>query len=229
MNEVVPRSEIKRHQLARIENPYFATLKVERALTQPSSVCGLPRLISECGIALGDCHREYHKRPILECTDRADWFLVADRPFKPLCDADFVKYKVCGFRALACSKFHMASARMYLTSGPGRWVTKDIEYDTATNALSFAANWLTSRGEEGRIFLAEGKDYANTFRTVVQEWLPLLVEHQHLKAQSMSRSYGEVRRIRQQYVEGEDHWQISGSSWHWRPVTMDIVYELRGE
>jgi hypothetical protein len=118
---------------------------------------------------------------------------------------------------------------MYLTSGPGRWVTKDIEYDTATNALSFAANWLTSRGEEGRIFLAEGKDYANTFRTVVQEWLPLLVEHQHLKAQSMSRSYGEVRRIRQQYVEGEDHWQISGSSWHWRPVTMDIVYELRGE
>lgn len=39
----------------------------------------------------------------------------------------------------------------------------------------------------------------------------------------------EVRRIRQQYVEVEDHWQVSGSSWHWRPVTRDIDYELKGE
>ena len=116
---------------------------------------------------------------------------------------------------------------MCLPHGPGRWVTRDIQTDIATNALSFAANWLTSRGDEGRVFLAEGKDYANTFRTMIQEWQPLTDGERHLKDKSVHREFGELRHIRQQFVEADDHWQLSGSSWHWPPVTADIEYELK--
>jgi hypothetical protein len=106
-------------------------------------------------------------------------------------------------------------------------VTLNIQAELATNALSFAANWLTARGDEGRVFFTDGKDYANTFRTIIQEWQPLIDGEEHLKAESAHHEFGELRRIRQQFVEADDHWQISGSSWHWRPVRADIEYELR--
>lgn len=229
MNEVVPRSEIRRHQLGLIENPVVATGNVERALSDPSSIKGLVALIRVCGISLGDCQLQYHKRRIIEKIDRGEWFLITDRPFQPLSYVELEKYYGFRFATFSCRNSRIARARMCLSSGPGRWVTNDIESDIAMNTLSFAANWLASRGDEGRLFLAEGKDYANTFRTIVQQWHPLTEGEEHLKEKSVYREYGELRQIRQQFVEGDDPWQISGSSWHWRPVTADIVYELKGE
>ncbi len=31
----------------------------------------------------------------------------------------------------------------------------------------------------------------------------------------------------QYYVEAEDHWDISGASWHWRPVLANEIYEFK--
>ena len=39
--------------------------------------------------------------------------------------------------------------------------------------VALAANFVTSRGDEGRFFASDGKDYANTRRVVSQRWVPL--------------------------------------------------------
>jgi hypothetical protein len=212
MSEVVAKGEIRRNQLERIETPVFATREIQRALSDPSSIRGLPEMIRTCGVSLEDCTLGYHRRRMGEKIDRGDWFLITDRPFKPLTPLELEKYFGFRFTAPACRRLSMARANMCLHHGPGRWVTRDIKADIATNTLSFAANWLTSRGDEGRVFLAEGKDYANTFRTIIQEWQPLADGERHLKDKSVYREFGELRHIRQQFVEADDHWQLSGSS-----------------
>ncbi|AKA22526.1 hypothetical protein PCL1606_10710 [Pseudomonas chlororaphis] len=91
------------------------------------------------------------------------------------------------------------------------------------------ANRLTSFGEEGRMFLGEGKDFMNTSRTLIQEWVPLAEDECLLSSQSSVHRYGELRHIKQRFIEGTDHWPVSGSSWHWQPVTADVVYEYKKE
>lgn len=226
MKKVIPRCKFGESRVGFVESPLFAKMDVEKALSRPFSIDGLIDLIAECGVAISDCHLEYHKQRILDRIEQGQWLLITNKPFRPI--------DVNGINGCLGSVFNKltlnSSARgNYLSGGPGRWETVDIEHELAKNAVAFAANWLASRGDEGRIFLSEGKDYANTVRTIVQEWRPLSEEQSHLVHKSVSRYYGELRRIKQQYVEGDDHWQISGSSWHWRPVTMDIVYELKGE
>ncbi|MDH0746525.1 hypothetical protein N5D61_09225 [Pseudomonas sp. GD03842] len=229
MKKVIPRASARHYSLNSIESPLFAAFEVERALANPYDLEGLVELIDDAHIALSDCRLEYHKRSILERMERAEWLLVTDRPFKPLKISELTGTAKFNLRSLSVAPALHVAKRMTLTGGPGRWVTKGIEYDTARNAVFFAANWLTSRGDEGRMFLSEGKDYANTSRTVVQEWQPLMDGQMHLRDKSVSRYYGEQRRIGQQFVEAEDHWQISGTSWHWRPTIGNITYELKGE
>lgn len=224
--KVVPFAKASRYPLCSLEDPLFARFNVERALPRPSEICGLVDLISECRIALSDCTWEYHKRPILEKIECADWLLVMDRPFQPLTLKKLKRHTIRSLEGFHSEEGSVALRRLLLAAGPGRWVTKDIKYDIATNVVAFASNWLTSRGDEGRPFWSEGKDYANTFRTIIQEWQRLPDDKLHLEAKSIARYYGDVRHIRQQYVQADDHWQISGSSWHWRPVQSDIDYEL---
>lgn len=82
-------------------------------------------------------------------------------------------------------------------------------------------------GDEGRVFGSDGKDYQNTTRTMIQTWQPLGENEQHLAASSLTRRYGEERRIEQTYREGPDAWQVSGKSWHWQPATANTVYEYK--
>jgi hypothetical protein len=212
-----------------VESPLFAKYEIERALAYPSGIEGLVSLVRECHVALADCNLEYHKRRILEKVERGDWLLVTDRPFKSVSGIDLERCSRFKHHAVVCTTERTASSGCQSIYGPGKWVTKDIEYDLAKNALSFTLNWLSARGDEGRLFLSDGKDYANTFREVIQEWQPLMDGQGHVREKSISHYYGELRRIRQQYVEADDHWPISGSSWHWRPVTADSVYEIKGE
>ena len=39
--------------------------------------------------------------------------------------------------------------------------------------VALAANFVTSRGDEGRFFASDGKDHANTRRVLSQRWVPL--------------------------------------------------------
>jgi type VI secretion system secreted protein VgrG len=113
------------------------------------------------------------------------------------------------------------------TSGPGKWVTQEVDYDGMSNTLKMFMNRVGSMGDEGRVFGSDGKDYQNTTRTMIQVWQPLGENEQHLAASSLTRRYGEERRIEQTYLEGPDAWQVSGKSWHWQPATANTVYEYK--
>ncbi len=112
--------------------------------------------------------------------------------------------------------------------GPGKWVTQETDYHGIQNTGQMFLNRLFSLGDEGRLFGSEGKDYENTQRTLIQEWVPLSAEEEHLRVRSVVRRYGEVRRIKQTFLEGPDSRQVSGKSWHWQPVTANTVYEFEG-
>lgn len=112
-------------------------------------------------------------------------------------------------------------------SGPGKWVTQEVDYAGVRNVGTMILNRLTSMGDEGRVFGSDGKDYQHTKRTMIQTWQPLGEEEQHLAASSVVRRYGEERRIEQTYLEGPDAWHVSGKSWHWQPVTANTEYEYR--
>lgn len=93
--------------------------------------------------------------------------------------------------------------------------------------VALAANFVTSRGDEGRFFASDGKDYANTRRVVSQRWMPLGENERSFARLSAIHRYGDVRRITQNYVQADDPWAITGESWHWRPVVPDEEYEYR--
>ncbi|MDA8486894.1 hypothetical protein NNO07_27900, partial [Pseudomonas resinovorans] len=112
--------------------------------------------------------------------------------------------------------------------GPGKWVTQETDYHGIQNTGQMLLNRLFSLGDEGRLFGSEGKDYENTKRTLIQEWIPLTADEENLKGHSAMHRYGEIRRIEQTFLEGPDNWQVSGKSWHWQPVTANTVYELKG-
>ncbi len=114
-------------------------------------------------------------------------------------------------------------------SGPGHWVTVDEDYHGLKNAAVLFLSRLTSMSEEGRLFGSEGKDYANTKRDKIQEWkrLPPDAEESSI-SQSAVHKYGEQRRITQTFLEGEDPWDVRGTSWYWQPVVADDIYEGKG-
>lgn len=112
--------------------------------------------------------------------------------------------------------------------GPGKWVTQETDYHGLQNTGQMFLNRLNSLGDEGRLFGSEGKDYENTKRTLIQQWMPLTADEEHLRERSAIHPYGEIRRIEQTFLEGDDNWQVSGKSWHWQPVTASTAYEFQG-
>ena len=81
-------------------------------------------------------------------------------------------------------------------------------------------------GDEGRAVGSDGKDFKNTMRDVIQEWQPLSEDApSSLVEKSVKHKYGIVRRKRQKFLEGNDSWAVSGSSWHWMPVIANKEFE----
>ncbi|WP_241493872.1 type VI secretion system Vgr family protein [Pantoea dispersa] len=110
--------------------------------------------------------------------------------------------------------------------GTGHWVTVDHDYHGLKNAGIMSINRLTSMGDSGRAFFSEGKDFMHTKRDKIQEWRPLPSDaDENTINNSAIHLYGEQRRITQTFLEGEDAWQVSGTSWHWMPVVADEIYE----
>ncbi|MFJ3685413.1 hypothetical protein [Pseudomonas sp. NPDC090208] len=248
--ESSPRNRIAEYDLKDIEAPFFAVSKIERSLYGQRDIYGLNDLIRECRLR-HECGNHIPVKRVLEKIRRGDWLLATRDPFSPLSEDTSGKYAhITGKRSPwtdhigACGLLSpsqpspLMTPRPYIDEaserppindkkGPGRWVTKEIDYDGIKNSAVFLANRLTSMGDEGRAFGSDGKDYANTSRTVIQEWQPLTDDQLHLAHKSVIREFGELRKIKQQYLEGNDDWQISGSSWHWQPVTADVIYELK--
>jgi type VI secretion system secreted protein VgrG len=112
--------------------------------------------------------------------------------------------------------------------GPGHWVTVEHDYHGLKNAAIMSINRLTSMGDSGRAFFTEGKDFMHTKRDKIQEWNPLPSDaDENTINNSAVHRYGEQRRITQTFLEGDDAWQVSGTSWHWMPVVADELYETK--
>ena len=62
---------------------------------------------------------------------------------------------------------------------------------------------------------------------MTQRWVRLDSRDDQLTHRSVERRYGELRHIKQRYMEGDDNWQVGGKSWHWQPVTPDVFYEYK--
>ncbi|MCC4105652.1 hypothetical protein LL318_07275 [Serratia ureilytica] len=94
--------------------------------------------------------------------------------------------------------------------------------------LRFGMDSAEARAD-GSLFGSDGKDYMNTTRDKIQQWKPLLEgAAPWLKENSAIHIYGETRKIKQRYLEGDDAWAIGGKSWHWQPGTADEVFETKG-
>ena len=114
--------------------------------------------------------------------------------------------------------------------GPGHWVTVDHDYHGLKNTAIIAINRLTSMGDTGRVIFSDGKDFMHTKRDKIQEWKPLPEDaHEDVVNNSAIHRYGEQRRITQTFLEGDDSWAVTGSSWYWMPTTADDVNENKDE
>jgi hypothetical protein len=116
--------------------------------------------------------------------------------------------------------------------GPGYWKTRDNDYYSLHNLGVMAINRATSMGDEGRVFMSEGKDFMNTHRNKIQVWSPFPshLTDDNIKIvseRSVIRRYGEERSTLQRYLESDDAWTVSGSSWQWIPGVKDEDYEFK--
>lgn len=69
----------------------------------------------------------------------------------------------------------------------------DVRRRKIASGAAFFGNFLASLSDEGRVFLSDGKDYANTTRVVTQKWVPLGDEELYIAASSAIYKCGEVK------------------------------------
>lgn len=221
MDKLVRRRELRKEDLPKVEDPFFAEGRVKRALRGWECLHGKTEFLRDCGFTLGQVLSEPDlERAVKEIRD-GRWLFLTNDPTRPMRLDDH-------FGAAQCFPMPAQSNRLAENEkGPGKWRTIDIDYDGLKNTFSMMQNRLGSLGDEGRIFGSEGKDYDNTSRVVTQQWVPLDSHEDHLVSRSVIHRYGELRAITQRYLEGEDKWQISGKSWHWQPVLPFETYEHR--
>ncbi|GLH47018.1 hypothetical protein [Pseudomonas lactis] len=220
MQKLIPRGKLQSFDPSTIEliSPFSATSIVEFHLPFTSGLLGLSELIKECDVGLNSCVNWKVRKTILDKIKSGEWLLVSERTGA-----------LNHLHAQRCIPSGFSSGRFESEEevGPGKWAFFSIDYDAVKNTAIIAANRLGSMGDQGRVFGSDGKDLANTTRTLIQQWVPLNDFEEHRIADSAVRRYGELRHTPQRFLEGEDKWQIGGKSWHWQPVTPDEAYEKK--
>lgn len=218
--------EVWREDLSKVEGPFFATSEVRRILqdrVRIRDLVGLTDLLGSCNLYIPQGLTSHEINIVLRPVESGEWMLLKRKPFNPI-DPERYRYaKICESR----SRDQYFGSYDFHAGGPGKWKIVDIKSNKLTSGAAFVANFLVSRGDEGRVFLSAGKDYANTTRTVTQEWVPLESYERDFAPSSVIHRFGVVRQTTQVYVEADDHWDVSGTSWHWRPVIANEVYELK--
>lgn len=223
MEKLVAWQEVDPADREQVESPFFAKIRVDEALRHDRPVEGLralERVLTGHGVSRSV---EWRHQAILDCIEQARWLLVTPQPLRPFTHAGLGHHPHLPW----CRPGLHCSVSDPLSIGPGKWRTIDISVDKFQSGMAFVANYLTSRGDD-QLFFAAGQHYSNTRRTITQQWVPLLEEESRMHLHAARRVYGQTRRIKQRYVEADDHWPQEGKSWHWRPVVADTVYEYRG-
>lgn len=176
--------------------------------------------------------RDFQTYPFF-IANEGDLFCVNDTLYDSIFTDNVIRYfKNTVLGTSAPLPTHSDITPKTLTYGPGYWKTKDNDYHGLKNLGVLAVNRATSMGDEGRIFLSDGRDLANTSREKVQVWSPLphnitFDNKRIIEARSVIRRYGEERKIYQKYRESDDAWTVSGSSWQWIPGVSDEDYEFK--
>ncbi|MHC8349229.1 hypothetical protein ACYZT7_07545 [Pseudomonas sp. RT4P38] len=90
---LIRREDRKRLGIAfnKIESPFFATSKVQKALMQYGSITGVDDLLRAHGRSRGNLSNDDLRR-MLAAVENGEWLLVSNDPFVPLSDDMFGKY-----------------------------------------------------------------------------------------------------------------------------------------
>lgn len=212
-----------KEEIARIEDPFFAQSIVRDLLQRNTQLTGLSEFLQACGLPTRRALLGDEIKRASRAVGEGRWFLIRDDVRYPIDVSSYPSLRWAPSKA-DCQRHECIDEE---PEGAGKWSTFSIDSDLIWSSAAFAANFLTSRGDEGRLFASEGKDYANTKRVVSQRWVPLEANERDLARLSAVHRYGTVRKITQYFVEAGDEWAITGHSWHWRPVVADSVYEFR--
>ncbi|MBC3474729.1 MAG: hypothetical protein ACOKSU_01540 [Pseudomonas sp.] len=233
---LIPRSKADVHCSFRFETPFFAVYRVSESLLRPDDLPGLHELIQECGFSPHECLFEYAKNITLKKVGDGDWLLACSEPISPFKPKraefwplhsshgqDYLESVTDSARAEVFS----AGSNPTETSGPGKWLLKVIDNDALWNILAIASNRTGTIANEGSMFFSDGKDWANTSRTLTHEWTRLADDEQHFESGSAVYRYGTLKKTVQKYVESDDNWAVKGLSWYWVPVTPNIIFERK--
>jgi hypothetical protein len=197
---------------------------------------GLLDLIRDCGFYPYQCLEPIPKRIILSRIEKAEWLLACSNPFVPFRPNCYDFWRDAWPREQRSSSeseaLQLPSVSHKLepkasASGPGKWVLKNIDHDAVWNVLAVAANRSGTIANEGSVILSDGKDFANTTRTLIHEWARLSGGERSYEAGSAIYRYGELKKTVQKYLEADDHWALNAQSWHWVPATPDVIFERR--
>ncbi|WP_248917695.1 hypothetical protein [Pseudomonas entomophila] len=233
---LIPRYKIYLYPDSQFENPFFAVSHVEQALLDPDEIFGLTELILEMGFYPSQCLEPLPKGIILEKVENAEWLLACSNPFSPYRpDSSSLRTghmypqrgDSSGVIARNSSRVSDHALQVAAGTGPGKWVLKSIDHDVLWNMLAITANRSGTISNEGGVIFSDGKDWANTRRTLIHEWVGLSMDEKSFELGSAIHRYGELKRTTQKYVEADDHWALKGQSWHWVPATPDKIFERR--
>lgn len=226
MENLVCWSRVRKEQLCKVEDPFFSESIIRNYLKSMGyvrEIYGVSDLLKECGLYGSIDLDDIQLNRAVGRVASGEWMLIRDEPFKP------IDLEACWFAKMCNRHFdsNWLINTVSATRGPGKWKIADIRVNKFASSAAFVANFLASRGDEGRVFLSSGKDFANTTRTVTQTWVPLDIEDREFASSSAIHRYGAQHETTQIYVEADDAWDVSGSSWHWQPVIANEEYEFK--
>lgn len=227
---LIPRHKIYLYPDSQFESPFFAVSHVEQALLDPDEIFGLTELILEIGFYPDQCLEPLPKQIILDKVESAEWLLACSNPFSPYRPVGHMHHKLGGSSGTVVRNSPRATdhaLQVAAGTGPGKWVLKSIDHDALWNILAITANRSGTISNEGGVIFSDGKDWANTRRTLIHEWVRLSTDEKSFELGSAIHRYGELKRTTQKYVEAGDHWALKGQSWHWVPATPDKIFERR--
>jgi len=228
MDKLTRWTNVTKDELCKVEDPFFSVSIVRSILMSRgyvSEIKGIDDLLRACGVYGSVRLTSNAIDRVLRPVASGEWMLIKNEPFKPI---DIEKCWCARVRSQCVDDTYLLNTASAI-SGPGKWRTVAVQINKFSSGAAFFANFLTSRGDEGRVFLSSGKDFANTTRTVSQKWVPLDTEDRGFAKASVIHRYGLEREVTQIYVEADDAWDVSGSSWHWRPVVANDEYEFKDE
>ena len=155
MDRICEWRDVWKEDLERVEDPFFACSVVQRALLENTTLRGLCDFQKACDLPLGRPLLQDDIWRALKLVEDGRWFLIREQPISPI---DVSRYPRLRW---AESKLDLllSESKYPEADGPGKWKTFSIDTDLLWSGVALAANFLTSRGDEGRLFSSEGKDY----------------------------------------------------------------------